>query len=69
MSIWKLSYEALAGSRSVSRDAHGLRENPRFEMNGIAKFHARFGEYFTQVCDVSAGGMAIHSDRLMLSGG
>lgn len=69
MSIWKLSYEALAGSRSVLEDTHGLRANPRFEINGLATFQVRFGGYDAQVCDVSAGGMAIYSDRLLPSGG
>jgi hypothetical protein len=69
MSIWKLSYEALAGSRSVAQDTHGLRENPRFDVNGLARFQVRFGGYDAQVCDVSAGGMAIYSDRLMPGGG
>lgn len=69
MSIWKLSYEALARSSSILEDAHGLRANPRFEISGLAKFQVRFGQHSAQVCDVSAGGMAIYSDRLMPSGG
>ena len=69
MSIWKLSYEALAGSKSVFEDPDGLRANPRFEINGLATFQVRFGGHSAQVCNVSAGGLAIYLDRLMPSGG